>query len=81
MATEGTDEKGSTRGKVAGAGVGAVAGGWIGSSVGIAALGGAISGLLPLAILGGVAGWATTKAVQRHRQKAAAENAEQGDPE
>ena len=72
MATEeGTDDKASTAGKVAGAGVGAAAGGWLGSSIGIAAFGGAISGLLPLAIVGGVIGWGATKAVQRHKRKAA----------
>lgn len=42
------DETGKWVGRVLGAGVG----GWLGSSVGIAVLGTAISGMLPLALLG-----------------------------
>lgn len=36
---------------------GAAAGAWTGSSIGIAALGTAISGLLPCAVIGGYAGY------------------------
>jgi len=36
-----------------GAAAGASAGAWIGSSVGVAALGGAVAGTVPLAVLGG----------------------------
>lgn len=36
---------------------GAAAGAWTGTSIGIAALGGAISGLLPCAVIGGYAGY------------------------
>lgn len=79
MTTEGTDDSGTTGSKVAGAGVGAIAGGWLGSSVGIAALGGAISGALPLAAIGCYVGWKVTKAVQRRRREAATSGRPEGE--
>lgn len=57
-------------------GIGAATGGWIGSSVGIAALGGAVSGLLPLAALGGGAAYLITKNAQLRRQAREARAAE-----
>jgi len=41
---------------------GAAVGGWIGSSVGVAALGTAIAGTLPIAIFGGAIGYLGVKA-------------------
>ena len=41
---------------------GAAVGGWIGSSVGIAALGTAVAGTLPIAIVGGAVGYLAVKA-------------------
>ena len=41
---------------------GAAVGGWIGSSVGIAALGTAIAGTLPIAVVGGAVGYLAVKA-------------------
>jgi|TARA_B100000959_G_scaffold153821_1_gene161320 outer membrane lipoprotein SlyB len=41
---------------------GAAVGGWIGSSVGIAALGTAVAGTLPIAVVGGAVGYLAVKA-------------------
>ena len=41
---------------------GAAAGGWIGSSIGIAALGTAVAGTLPIAAVGGLVGYLAVKA-------------------
>ena len=41
---------------------GAAVGGWIGSSVGIAALGTAVAGTLPIAAVGGLVGYLAVKA-------------------
>ena len=41
---------------------GAAVGGWIGSSMGIAALGTAVAGTLPIAVVGGVVGYLAVKA-------------------
>ena len=41
---------------------GAAVGGWLGSSVGIAALGTAVAGTLPIAVVGGAVGYLAVKA-------------------
>ena len=41
---------------------GAAVGGWVGSSVGIAALGTAVAGTLPIAAAGGLIGYLAVKA-------------------
>ncbi len=41
---------------------GAAVGGWVGSSVGIAALGTAVAGTLPIAVAGGLIGYLAVKA-------------------
>jgi predicted lipid-binding transport protein (Tim44 family) len=43
--------------KIIGGAAGLGIGGWLGSSIGIAAFGTAISGLLPVALIGGYVGW------------------------
>ena len=47
---------------------GAVAGGWIGSSVGLAALGTAVAGTLPIAIVGGAIGYLGVKAYKNTKR-------------
>ena len=44
-------------------------GGWIGSSVGIAALGTAVAGTLPIAAVGGVVGYLAVKAFSKKKEK------------
>ena len=48
---------------------GATAGGWFGSSVGIAALGTAIAGTLPIAAVGGLVGYLAVKAFGDDKKK------------
>ena len=48
---------------------GAAAGGWIGSSVGIAALGTAVAGTLPIAATGGLIGYLAVKAFQIKKEE------------
>jgi len=48
---------------------GAAVGGWIGSSVGIAALGTAVAGTLPIAAVGGVVGYLAVKAFSKKKEK------------
>ena len=48
---------------------GAAVGGWIGSSVGIAALGTAVAGTLPIAAVGGVVGYLPVKAFSKKKEK------------
>ena len=48
---------------------GAAIGGWIGSSVGIAALGTAVAGTLPIAIVGGAIGYLGVKAYKNNKEK------------
>ena len=48
---------------------GAAVGGWIGSSVGIAALGTAVAGTLPIASVGGVVGYLAVKAFSKKKEK------------
>ncbi len=57
-----------------GAAGGAAVGAWLGSSIGIAALGTAISGVVPLAVIGGYAGFRAVKYFAA--KKAAAGSAE-----
>tara|TARA_B100001123_G_C15235173_1_gene996870 strand:+ start:1184 stop:1459 length:276 start_codon:yes stop_codon:yes gene_type:complete len=48
---------------------GAAVGGWVGSSMGIAALGTAVSGLLPVAAVGGLVGYLAVKAFSKKDKK------------
>jgi len=48
---------------------GSALGGWIGSSVGIAALGTAVAGTLPIAIVGGTIGYLGVKAYKNNKNK------------
>ena len=48
---------------------GAAIGGWVGSSVGIAALGTAVAGTLPIAIVGGAIGYLGVKAYKNNKNK------------
>ena len=48
---------------------GAAVGGWIGSSVGIAALGTAVAGTLPIAAVAGVVGYLAVKAFSKKKEK------------
>ena len=48
---------------------GAAAGGWIGSSIGIAALGTAVAGTLPVAAVGGLFGYLAVKAFGDDKKK------------
>ncbi|MDC1538694.1 hypothetical protein N8444_03075 [Pelagibacteraceae bacterium] len=48
---------------------GAAAGGWIGSSVGIAALGTAVAGTLPIAAVGGLVGYLAVKAFSNKKKE------------
>ena len=48
---------------------GAAAGGWIGSSVGIAALGTAVAGTLPIAATGGLIGYLAVKAFSNKKKE------------
>ena len=52
---------------------GAAVGGWVGSSMGIAALGTAVAGTLPVAIVGGVVGYLAVKAFGGKDKKEKAE--------
>lgn len=45
---------------------GAAVGGWIGSSIGIAALGTAVAGTLPVAAVGGLIGYLGVKAIKKN---------------
>ena len=47
---------------------GAAVGGWIGSSVGVATLGTAIAGTLPIAIVGGAIGYLGVKAFNKSKK-------------
>lgn len=47
---------------------GAAIGGWVGSSVGIAALGTAVAGTLPIAIVGGAIGYLGVKAYKNNKK-------------
>ena len=46
---------------------GATAGGWVGSSIGIAAMGTAVAGTLPVAIAGGIIGYLGVKAIKNKK--------------
>jgi len=46
---------------------GAAVGGWLGSSVGIAAMGTAVAGTLPIAVVGGLIGYLTVKALKKKK--------------
>lgn len=46
---------------------GAALGGWIGSSIGIAALGTAVVGTLPVAAVGGLIGYLGVKAIKKSK--------------
>ena len=46
---------------------GAAVGGWLGSSMGIAALGTAVAGTLPVAVVGGVVGFLAVKAFKKKK--------------
>jgi outer membrane lipoprotein SlyB len=48
---------------------GAAVGGWFGSSMGIAALGTAIAGTLPVAVVGGVIGYLSVKVFKKKKKK------------
>ena len=48
---------------------GAAVGGWFGSSMGIAALGTAIAGTLPVAAVGGLIGYLAVKAFKKKKEK------------
>ena len=48
---------------------GAAAGGWIGSSMGIVALGTGIAGTLPVAVVGGLVGYLAVKAFGDDKKK------------
>ena len=48
---------------------GAAVGGWLGSSMGIAALGTAVAGTLPVAVVGGVVGFLAVKAFKGKKKK------------
>jgi outer membrane lipoprotein SlyB len=49
---------------------GATAGGWFGSSVGLAGFWGGIAGTFPIAIVGGVIGYLAVKAFKKKKEKA-----------
>ena len=46
---------------------GVAVGGWLGSSMGIAALGTAVAGTLPVAVVGGVGGYLAVKAFKKKK--------------
>lgn len=46
---------------------GAAVGGWLGSSIGIAALGTAVAGTLPVAVVGGLIGYLGVKALKKNK--------------
>jgi len=46
---------------------GAAVGGWLGSSIGIAALGTAVAGTLPVAAVGGLIGYLGVKALKKNK--------------
>jgi len=48
---------------------GAAAGGYLGSSMGIVALGTGIAGTLPVAIIGGIVGYLAVKAFSKKKKK------------
>ena len=48
---------------------GAAVGGWFGSSMGIAALGTAVTGTLPVAAVGGIIGYLAVKAFKKKKKK------------
>mgnify|MGYP001255868042 FL=1 len=48
---------------------GATAGGWFGSSVGLAGFWGGIAGTFPIAIVGGVIGYLAVKAFKKKKEK------------
>jgi len=48
---------------------GAAAGGWVGSSMGIVALGTGIAGTLPVAVVGGLVGYLAVKAFGDDKKK------------
>ena len=47
---------------------GAAVGGWLGSSIGIAALGTAVAGTLPVAAVGGLIGYLGVKALKKNKK-------------
>lgn len=59
------DAAGNAVGVAAGAGVG----GYLGSSIGIVALGGGITGIVPLTLLGGYAGYRVAKGIRNRRKR------------